>query len=55
MELLERATARTPESMALVIRRGMADERWTYRLLSERTARIAQTLRGPGSGVATGS
>ena len=50
VELLERAVARTPESIALVIRRGMADERWTYRLLAERTARIAQTLRVAGVG-----
>ena len=30
VELLDRAAARTPDSVALVIRRGMADERWTY-------------------------
>lgn len=59
VELLERATSRTPESVAMVIRRGMADERWTYRQLSERVARIAQNLHragvGPGDRVLTWS
>ncbi len=59
VELLERATSRTPESVAMIIRRGMADERWTYRQLSERVARIAQNLQragvGPGDRVLTWS
>ncbi len=59
VELLERATSRTPESVAMIIRRGMADERWTYRQLSERVPRIAQNLQragvGPGDRVLTWS
>ncbi len=59
VELLNRAVARTPESVAMVIRRGMADERWTYRQLSERTERIARNLQragvGPGDRVLTWS
>jgi long-chain acyl-CoA synthetase len=48
VELLDRAVARTPSSIALAIRRGMADERWTYRDLVERSTRVAQTLRDAG-------
>ncbi len=59
VELLDLAVGRTPASIAMVIRRGMADERWTYRKLSERSERIAQNLRhagvGPGDRVLTWS
>ncbi|MFV2062492.1 MAG: AMP-binding protein [Chloroflexota bacterium] len=48
VELLDRAAARTPDSVALVIRRGMADERWTYTQLVERSERVAQRLRSEG-------
>jgi long-chain acyl-CoA synthetase len=48
IELLERAVGRTPASVALVIRRGMTDERWTYGQLSECSMRVAETLRSAG-------
>ena len=47
-ELLDLAAVRTPSSIALVIRRGMIDERWTYRQVSERSDRVAQRLRRAG-------
>ena len=57
LELLERAAERTPEATALVIRRGMQTERWSYRLLVERSRRVAATLARagvePGSRVVT--
>lgn len=57
VELLERAAERTPEATALVIRRGMQTERWSYRLLVERSRRVAATLARhgvePGSRVVT--
>lgn len=59
VELLARATSRTPGSVAMVIRRGMADERWSYRQLSERVERMARNLQragvGPGDRVLTWS
>ena len=48
VELLERAAVRTPESEALVIRRGMADERWSYQELADRSTRVAGTLHRLG-------
>ena len=48
VELLARAVARTPDSEAMVIRRGMADERWSYRQLSEVADRVAATLHRAG-------
>ncbi len=48
VELLELAVGRTPRSVALVIRRGMVDERWTYEQLLERSERVAQRLRAAG-------
>ena len=57
VELLDRAVARTPGNVALAIRRGSADERWTYRELGTRSRRMAATLlaRGvrPGDRVVT--
>jgi long-chain acyl-CoA synthetase len=50
VELLERAVARIPASTAQVIRRGMADERWTYRQLADRSLRVARTLQTAGVG-----
>lgn len=43
--LLERAAARTPDAISLLIRRGMVDERWTYRQLAERSTQLAGTLQ----------
>ena len=58
-ELLDRAVARTPEDIALVIRRDMLDERWSYRRLKEASGRVAGRLRaqgvGPGDRVLTWS
>ena len=48
VELLELAVKRTPASNALVIRRGLVDERWTYRQVAERSDRVAQRLRRAG-------
>ncbi len=48
VELLDLAARRTPSSVALVIRRGMIDERWTYQQVSERSDRVAQRLRRAG-------
>jgi len=48
VELLERAVARTPQRTALVMRRGMFDERWSYADLGERTARVAARLASLG-------
>ena len=48
VELLERAAARTPRSVALVIRRGMAEERWSYQVLAERSTQVAGTLQRSG-------
>lgn len=50
VELLELAAARTPESVALSIRRGMLDERWTYRQVAESSVRVARRLRAAGVG-----
>ena len=47
-ELLDLAAVRTPSSIALVIRRGMIDERWTYRQASQRSDRVAPRLRRAG-------
>jgi long-chain acyl-CoA synthetase len=58
-ELLDRAVARTPDSTALVIRRDLRDERWTYRQLAATVGRVAARLRaagiGPGDRVLTWS
>ena len=43
-ELLDRAIARTPDAIALVIRRGLRDERWSYRRLAQVVERVAATL-----------
>jgi long-chain acyl-CoA synthetase len=48
VELLDRAAVRTPGSVALVIRRGMSDERWTYTTLVERSKQVAHKLRAQG-------
>ena len=48
VELLDLAAARTPSSVALVMRRGMVDERWTYRQVAERSNRVARRLRRAG-------
>ncbi len=50
VELLERAESRTPDSHALVIRRGMVDERWSYAHLAEVVGRVARTLHESGVG-----
>jgi long-chain acyl-CoA synthetase len=47
-ELLDRAVARTPDRIALVIRRGLHDERWTYRELATVVDRAAATLAAAG-------
>ncbi len=47
-ELLGRAVARTPDSIALVIRRDMLDERWSYRRLAEVAERVATKLQAEG-------
>ncbi len=47
-ELLDRAVARTPDHVALVIRRDMLDERWSYRRLSEVVGRVAARLQAQG-------
>jgi long-chain acyl-CoA synthetase len=52
VELLERAVERTPDATVLVMRRGMTDERWSYRELAERSRRVAHALRQLG--VSTG-
>jgi len=48
VELLDLAVGRTPDSEVMVIRRGMADERWSYRQLSEVADRVAATLFAAG-------
>ena len=48
VELLDLAAKRTPDSIAMVIRRGMSDERWTYARLAERSEQVARTLRQHG-------
>lgn len=50
VELLDRAVSRTPDSIALVIDRDVASERWTYRQLRERSMSVAVTLRARGVG-----
>jgi long-chain acyl-CoA synthetase len=50
VELLDLAATRTPGSIALSIRRGMLDERWTYRQVAECSVRVAQRLRAAGVG-----
>jgi long-chain acyl-CoA synthetase len=57
VELLDLAVARSSEQVALVMRDGDAVERWTYRELAEKTARVAGRLGhlgvGPGVRVVT--
>ena len=50
VELMERAATRTPDSHAMAIRRGMVDERWSYRRLAEVVDRVARTLQEAGVG-----
>ena len=47
-ELLDRAVARTPDAIALVIRRDLRDERWSYRQLAQVVERVAATLARAG-------
>ncbi len=47
-ELLERAVARTPDRIALVIRRDLRDERWSYRQLAQTAERVAVRLQAAG-------
>ena len=58
-ELLDLAVARTPHGVALVMRRDLLDERWTYERLSAAVGRVAGTLMaagvGPGDRVLTWS
>lgn len=57
VELLDRAVARTPDRVAIVLRHGQGEERWTYRQLGERSLGAAAALaaRGvtPGARVVT--
>ena len=47
-ELLDRAVARTPDHVAMVIRRDLLDERWSYRHLTEVVDRVAARLYRAG-------
>ena len=47
-ELLERAVARTPDHIALTIRRDMLDERWSYRHLADVVEQVAARLQALG-------
>jgi hypothetical protein len=44
VELIDRAVSRTPERVALALRRGLVDERWTCRELQDRSLSVAATL-----------
>jgi long-chain acyl-CoA synthetase len=46
VELLDRASGRAPDRVALVMRRGLRQERWSYRELAEASRRVATTLAG---------
>jgi long-subunit acyl-CoA synthetase (AMP-forming) len=46
--LLDRAVARSPDAIALVIRRDLRDERWSYRQLAAVVERVADRLRAAG-------
>ncbi len=48
VELLERAVARTPDRIALAIRRGRRRETWTYRDLGRRSRGAAAALAAAG-------
>jgi long-chain acyl-CoA synthetase len=48
VDILDLAAARSPGSISQVLRRGMVDERWTCQQLAERSARVAEVLRGAG-------
>jgi long-chain acyl-CoA synthetase len=48
-ELLDRAVARTPDAVAMVIRHDLRDKRWTYRHLAEVVDRVAATLAAAGA------
>ena len=49
-QLLDLAVARTPHDVALVMRRDLLDERWTYERLSAAVGRVARTLMAAGAG-----
>lgn len=57
VELLQRAVQRSPEAVALVIRRGKRTERWAYATVLERSRQFASLLAerrvGPGDRVVT--
>jgi long-chain acyl-CoA synthetase len=48
VELFDRAVARTPGHIAVALRRGSVDERWTYRELHARSLGLSAALVGRG-------